>query len=547
MLKEKSFLNKFLFLIPFGFVLINYLFKERFLEFQNIAGDEPFSIYYAQLSPSEIIHFLSQGNNPPLFELILHYWIKFFGISEYAVRFLPMLFSVISVYFVYKIAADFFNLKTAIISASIFTFSNFEMYFAHEVRVYSLFMLLTLISFYAFFKLIEKSRSKLFLVTYIISTSLLLYSHYFAFFVLFVQFFSILFLLKFSLKKKAKYLVLLTIPFIFFLPFIQVVISNYLITSSNGSWVKFSPDLGQLHFIVFSFLNKNNTFFAVFCVLAYLGLQYYFSTIKLKRWLKILLVFASTIFLLFSLSVINGVPYYWEYTSKNYAIISYLLFLGIILFILFRSNKLSPYSKITLLWFFAPLVLIYLLSFKTPMFLDRYFIFISPAFYLIFGYALYKLDQIKRLNLTIVVIVLFFLSFDRNTDKLHRISDMTLKLKELKTDSTIVYLAPNYYDINFTYHYDRELFKSINLKTSNPLLYKIPLEKKLNQDNIYVINHFSGIDTNKIKSKSQIMYVDIAADFSFPQNNILPFLQEKYTLDTLYSFQEYYKLYLFKN
>ena len=113
-------------LLPFFFVIVNFLFKHYSLAYQAIALDEPFSIYYAQFNPITIIQELSNGNNPPLFELLLHIWIKLFDTSELAVRFLPCAFSSISVYFLYQIGRRFFSLKTAILVSVIFTFSNYS-------------------------------------------------------------------------------------------------------------------------------------------------------------------------------------------------------------------------------------------------------------------------------------------------------------------------------------------------------------------------------------------------------------------------------------
>ena len=47
----------------------------------DIGNDECFSLYYAQFSPIDIIHTILQGDNQPLWELLLHYWILAFGIG----------------------------------------------------------------------------------------------------------------------------------------------------------------------------------------------------------------------------------------------------------------------------------------------------------------------------------------------------------------------------------------------------------------------------------------------------------------------------------
>ena len=174
--------------IPLFILALNIAIKLIFISSQDISHDEPFTIYHAQFDFLNIIHYLKNYNNPPLFELIMHFWIKYFGISPLSVRFLPMLFSSISVLFVYKIGFLIFDKKTAIVSSLLFTFSSFQIFYSHDCRVYSLFLLLTLISFYLYFLLVKKRKiSSINMFFYILINSLLLYAHYFGFIVLFMQ------------------------------------------------------------------------------------------------------------------------------------------------------------------------------------------------------------------------------------------------------------------------------------------------------------------------------------------------------------------------
>ena len=68
--------------LPLFFILLGFVLKGLYLGSNSLGGDEPFSVYHSQLSLEHLLGIFQSENNPPLHFLLLHYWIKFFGISE---------------------------------------------------------------------------------------------------------------------------------------------------------------------------------------------------------------------------------------------------------------------------------------------------------------------------------------------------------------------------------------------------------------------------------------------------------------------------------
>ena len=180
--------------LPFLFFFLNFFLKIFYLDSRDIAGDEPFSIFQSQKDIPDIIQMLKAENNPPLHFFLLHYWIKWFGISAFSVRFPSLLFSALTSVVIFKIGLKCFDIRTGITAALIFTFSTIHIYFSHEARVYSLFALLAAVSLFFYLRIIERpdERKNYFLL--LLSNILLIYSHYFGFFVVFVELFGVLFI-----------------------------------------------------------------------------------------------------------------------------------------------------------------------------------------------------------------------------------------------------------------------------------------------------------------------------------------------------------------
>jgi len=135
--------------VPFGLMLISIFWKFNFIDYRDISMDEPFTIYHAQKDFKGMIDLLAKGEpNPPLFMILMHYWIKLFGLDPIAVRTLPLLFNTLTIPIVYSIGLRFFNSWTGLVAACLFILSEYQVFAGLEARTYSLMSLLVAASLY---------------------------------------------------------------------------------------------------------------------------------------------------------------------------------------------------------------------------------------------------------------------------------------------------------------------------------------------------------------------------------------------------------------
>lgn len=118
---------------------------------QSIWRDEAFSLLLAERSIPEIVILAIRDSSPPLYYLILHYWLVIFGNSPEVGRVLSFLFHLLSLLISYFIAKKLRQSRLFSLLAALLVFLNpFLLQYAFEVRNYSLYVFLCLTSLYFF-------------------------------------------------------------------------------------------------------------------------------------------------------------------------------------------------------------------------------------------------------------------------------------------------------------------------------------------------------------------------------------------------------------
>jgi mannosyltransferase len=122
--------------------------------------DETFSVWLASHSVVDILHWMVKiDQHPPLYYLLLHYWIALNGDTPFDVRLLSALFGAGTIPVIYLIGKRLSGVMMGLAAAVLLAFSLFNIYYAQETRMYTLLMFNAAVAIYALVRLLTDSRS----------------------------------------------------------------------------------------------------------------------------------------------------------------------------------------------------------------------------------------------------------------------------------------------------------------------------------------------------------------------------------------------------
>lgn len=173
-------------------ILLVILFLGLFLRVYDLGKesvwfDEAYSISMAKFNVFQIfVETAKDDYNPPFYYIILHYWIKMFGDSEFSSRFPSVIFGFFTILMIFKVGSLIFDKEVGVLGALLLGLSVFNIQYSQEARCYTLLTLTSLLSIYFFIKFLEK-RTYLVLLGYLLSSMLLMYSHLYGLFIIIAQ------------------------------------------------------------------------------------------------------------------------------------------------------------------------------------------------------------------------------------------------------------------------------------------------------------------------------------------------------------------------
>lgn len=223
-------------------VILAAALRFAFLGDHSLWVDELFSLMYAKLSPGELLTQVSQNDNhPPLYYLLLSFWIRLAGESEFAIRSLSAVFGILAVAVTYALGRLLFDRKVALGAALLLAVAKFAIYYSQEARMYSLLMFLAPLSAYTFWRLVHEPRPA-HLAGYVLSTVLLLYTQSYGVFIVVAENAYLLTVwllgLQGTLKIKLRLWVRTQLGAgVLFLPWVNVLLARVGKLSTEGFWV----------------------------------------------------------------------------------------------------------------------------------------------------------------------------------------------------------------------------------------------------------------------------------------------------------------------
>lgn len=393
---------------------------------ESIWLDEAHSVLISGDSLSSVIQETNLnetgGDHLPLYFIFLHFWISLFGSSEAAIRSFSAILGIISIPLVFSIGKTLFDNKAGLIAGFLSAVSLFHIEYSQEARPYALLLLLSLLSFLFFTRTLKQDRKWWYYLCYLITNVMLIYTHVYGMFIITAQILCLLLLLPRGYPRRFKLLGAVILSVLAILPIVPGILDRAVSMVTQGFWLP-EPSFMDVCETLGIFAGSSLPVLIVFFFLAIIAL---FHIRKSEgRW--------NTGNPLESL---NGM---------SWAV---------------RLDSLPEFLLLAI-WLFLPIALAFMVSrLITPIYLDRYFIGVSPALYLLVAKGLSNLKMRRIIYPVLLAVILMALpnlvSYYADDQKGQWRDAVDYVEMNAQPDDVIVF-CENYTRISFDYYYDGNL------------------------------------------------------------------------------------------
>jgi len=321
----------------------------------SIWHDEGYTMMLAPMNPLEIITRTARDVHPPLYYLVLHYWMALFGTSELAARSLSTVFTLVAIPIAYLLIRKLWTESAARLAALFVATGPFLIRYSQEARMYGMLACIVLVATYALVKAVETNRW-VWWAGYALLIAAGLYTHYYTIFVIIAHW--IYMLAQTSRTKHAglwnfRWWAANVLALLLFLPWVPSAVAQF--TRVQASFWIPRPNAGTLPETLFQFLTYGSG-----------------GNISVPWRIAAGLVF------------IGAIVAAWVAVPKR----------RLALVLLSAFCLTGP-------------VLVFLLSFQRPIYVDRYFVFAGVAFYCLLAVLVSLLPRKTMVVATLAILALF--------------------------------------------------------------------------------------------------------------------------------------------
>jgi hypothetical protein len=380
------------------FVLLNLALKLAWLGVNELAHDEPFTVFWSQATWERLGTMFRTENNPPLYFLLIKAWSALVPFEAAWLRFPSAVFSALAVWPLFLLARHLGSMRVAVLASILFTCSNYHYGFAHEVRAYSLFTLLTITGMWVLVRATESAERHGGPMRHMLHLSmlnvLLVYTHFFGWLVVGLQGLLVLTMPELRpLRRGFLYSAMFTM--VWFLPYGLIFAERFSQSAGKGTWLT-PPVPEELYNMVW-------------------------------RWSNVPVLAVGSLVLIAAACVKD------------------------------RCRSLG--MRWGLVWAFIPMFGMFAVSFVVPMFLDRYLVYAAPGFALLAALSvetIATMDRLRNVLATLIGLGMVVTFTPWKDNGLHP-SRVVQQVEAWRSPGAPVLLYPWYYMHTYAWHADRDL------------------------------------------------------------------------------------------
>ena len=214
--------------------------------------DEIFSVHAAEHPWNSILNFVALDLiHPPLFYVLLKFWISVGGESLFWLRLLPVIFSIVAIVPFISLCRELkLTFWTQALAFFLLAVNGSLIKYAQEVRMYSLLMCLSVFSMWLFVRYFYRSKN---FIALVIVNVLLVYTHYFGWFAIASEVVAILIFQRIKWRRIAAMFGIVAASFLPWMICVWQAARSGSELGQNIGWMS-RPDVREIGFFIFDLI-----------------------------------------------------------------------------------------------------------------------------------------------------------------------------------------------------------------------------------------------------------------------------------------------------